>query len=391
MNATSAPPPWRRAINSAAGFTLVELLVVIAIIGTLVGLLLPAVQAAREAARSASCRNNLKQLGLALNTYHDAYGKFPPLGVYVPKVNGVSLYYGDVTWGANVLMLPFVEEQAFYDRVRAEDENPTYKNTALVSGWTRNPVNSPRSTERRVSAFKCPSDVSQVSNGSTGVVNQRNSYLFSLGDRYYAVGNNLWNVGSYPDRMRGVFGPLHQFRMKDITDGLSQTIAMAETTASVGGPDLSSAGFTAYGCWPLNDRSAGLRSPWSNPSGCWSRWTGEGFSSGEFLCSGVGNYPRTPGSMWYAGDAKYLCFNTVLAPNGPTCSSEASMISTARSYHRGVVYVVMCDGAVKTIDETIEAGSRGVEKQNVADGASPYGVWGALGSRASGEPIGGAL
>ncbi len=90
------------------GFTLVELLVVIAIIGVLVALLLPAIQAAREAARRTQCTNNLKQIGIALQNYHDTYGILPP-----SYVNNGS----EIMWGWGLLILPFMEEEALFDRI----------------------------------------------------------------------------------------------------------------------------------------------------------------------------------------------------------------------------------------------------------------------------------
>ena len=92
---------------SRRGFTLVELLVVIAIIGTLVGLLLPAVQAARESARATQCRNNMKQIGLALQNFHDARQSFP-YGAKIP------INMGQGNWNWRVDVLPFMEETALY-------------------------------------------------------------------------------------------------------------------------------------------------------------------------------------------------------------------------------------------------------------------------------------
>ena len=90
------------------GFTLIELLVVIAIIAILVALLLPAVQQAREAARRTQCKNNLKQIGIALHSYHDVYKTFPP--AYIPDEDGKPMH----SW--RVLILPFIEQQALYEQ-----------------------------------------------------------------------------------------------------------------------------------------------------------------------------------------------------------------------------------------------------------------------------------
>ena len=97
-----------RRIYNPRGFTLVELLVVIAIIGILVSLLLPAVQSAREAARRAECKNNLRQLGLALQMYHDVVRKFPP---------GSLITNDGYSWGASMMLLPYLEQTAAFESV----------------------------------------------------------------------------------------------------------------------------------------------------------------------------------------------------------------------------------------------------------------------------------
>ena len=95
----------------SGGFTLVELLVVIAIIGILIALLLPAVQAAREAARRSQCSNNLKQLGIAIQNYHDTYKTFPPAYINDSHggVNPGPIFRADPQWGWSAMVLPFRE------------------------------------------------------------------------------------------------------------------------------------------------------------------------------------------------------------------------------------------------------------------------------------------
>ena len=112
-NQTAAPPPPRPAARyrRLAGFTLIELLVVIAIISVLIALLLPAVQAAREAARRVSCFNNLKQIGLALHSYHDSWNTFPPGGWEIRSFRSPKAR--QLAWSA--LILPWVEQKALYD------------------------------------------------------------------------------------------------------------------------------------------------------------------------------------------------------------------------------------------------------------------------------------
>ena len=132
------------------GFTLIELLVVIAIIAILIALLLPAVQQAREAARRTQCRNNLKQIGLALHNYHDTFRLFPP-GVIRDGQNNSE------AWGWTVFILPFLEQANLYnqldpDTYRLRDLlaglNPTYPAPTANAAILQNPL----------SVFICPSD-----------------------------------------------------------------------------------------------------------------------------------------------------------------------------------------------------------------------------------------
>jgi len=116
-----------RERDNQSAFTLVELLVVIAIIGILIALLLPAVQAAREAARRMSCSNNLKQMGLALHTYHDATKGLPA---------SRSSFGGGEVWGGHLALLPYVEQTATYDALTGKIRGGTLAGTYDVVPWT---------------------------------------------------------------------------------------------------------------------------------------------------------------------------------------------------------------------------------------------------------------
>ena len=139
------------------GFTLIELLVVIAIIAILVALLLPAVQQAREAARRSSCKNNLKQLGLALHNYHDTHGVFPA-GYYAGDHPSVADGEGDgrdARYGWGSMILPFLEQAPLYDKMQVGDR--------LLSQNVNDPTVL-ADMQTPISAFRCPSDVAPGTN-----------------------------------------------------------------------------------------------------------------------------------------------------------------------------------------------------------------------------------
>ena len=129
-----------KRLNKRAGFTLVELLVVIAIIGILVALLLPAVSAAREAARKMSCSNNLKQIGLAMRTYHNTYNSLPPNGLYHwnRQSNNGQTWAGSSKGSVWVKLLPFLEQDPLYNSLNMVVSGRKSGNTGAPFGGSWN-------------------------------------------------------------------------------------------------------------------------------------------------------------------------------------------------------------------------------------------------------------
>jgi prepilin-type N-terminal cleavage/methylation domain-containing protein/prepilin-type processing-associated H-X9-DG protein len=362
------------------GFTLVELLVVIAIIGVLVALLLPAVQAAREAARRIQCGNNLKQFGLALHNYHDTYQAFPPRrgGTDGYGIVGASdRFDGNYDRkSAFIFLLAFLEQQPLADQVAAG--NVVNTNGRLIppggpAGWYNNANWTP--WRAQISVVLCPSDKPLLVPSQQA----KHSYAFSIGDSVGALsGDHRWNV---PNSLtRGMFAGSRQCkRFADITDGTSNTIAMSERvwanyagTPTGNGRDVRTAAAT------------NVPDVLTNPGACYAMATGNRFI-------GVPVKGRF-GDMWADGQAERVGFTTILPPNAPSCvadnaggaDSQGGVLNAA-SYHPGGVQALLADGSVRFISETIDTGR--TDLPPVVDGASRYGVWGALGSISGGEPI----
>jgi len=397
------------------GFTLVELLVVIAIIGVLVGLLLPAVQAAREAARRMSCSNNFKQIGLALHNYHSAYNQLPKHG------SGTGLAPGAGGWGDPtpieaaaherlsmlVGILPFIEQQALWEQI-SNPNTDFIANAPALGRWNEmGPVPQdefdyiPWMTE--VNSFRCPSDP-----GRGAPAQGRTNYGPCMGDSCHASlahGWSSWTLApiSSTDAPfvraadRGVFAFRRASRFRDILDGLSNTIAMGEITSELGDRDIRTAVSLGNG---EDNYSIGASMPQANPTHCasqispnrprfWSDGT-DGGTPPPFLVNG---YPVTRGMMWASYLPSVQQVMTILPPNRELCGPNLVVVPGVygpSSQHQGGCHVLMTDGAVKFITDSIEAGTSNapvISQPNNPGRQSPYGLWGALGTRAAKETI----
>ncbi len=201
-------------INYRSAFTLVELLVVIAIIGILVGLLLPAVQAAREAARRMQCSNNLKQLGLALHTYHDVHNALPWSTTWLGPD---GTYQTNRGWAWSSMLLPFIEQGAAYNQINFGDYIPT------------NPVNL-AVIAHAVPVAVCPSDT--VSSVRPHGLSSQPLYASAQGASSYVTNGGPFNTGDrktvYEQAAKGMFFYDSSWGFRNVSDGRSNTIAIGE-------------------------------------------------------------------------------------------------------------------------------------------------------------------
>ncbi|GAA4451252.1 DUF1559 domain-containing protein [Novipirellula rosea] len=399
------------------GFTLVELLVVIAIIGVLVGLLLPAVQAAREAARRMSCSNNVKQLGLGLHNYHSAYNQMPIHGVGTDDGNDNNQnwwteYNTHNHWRLSALvgMTPFVEQQALWEKISNPSSERTDKNNGAAIGTTTNPWPAMGPTPQDIQytpwatelpTLRCPSDP------GTGLpALGRTNYASCMGDSHWRAQHGDFDPDVGPTDSgwaqesraanRGMFVRHKSMKFRDVLDGLSNTIAMMEIATDLGDRDART-----FAKKHANGQSAqtAIR---DNPSICIEAgmidperpqfWLPGAPTEFESISKGRGY-------RWADSQNMHTMSFTILPPNSPVCiphDSNGPSLTTGSSRHQGGIHVLMGDGAVKFVTDSIEAGNQRnpvvhnggtVANKNVAGAQSPFGLWGALGTRASKETI----
>ncbi len=417
--------------ESRQGFTLVELLVVIAIIGVLVGLLLPAVQAAREAARRMSCSNNFKQLGLALHNYHSAFKQSPTQG------GGTGLGKNTTRWwrqgndanhmcvSALVGLTPFFEQQALWEQISNPDiktvrGTPPPGNTRVTNpqrwpamgpsprNFSRNPGYIPWSTE--IPTLRCPSDP-----GTGAPALGRTNYAVCMGDssnnhhqRFKTARlttGNTTNIIRHAASSRGFFMIRKEAKFRDILDGLSNTIAMGEIVTDLGDRDIrSAASWVPVGSFSVNNNPSFCANNGEIDSERPRNWCS---GSGTSACTvptriGMNNH-ESRGANWANFRAHCTQVFTILPPNSEVCVGawiDGPGTMPMSSHHQGGAHVLMGDGAVIFMTDSVEAGNRnaaGVRHIGNANATqigprspgskSPYGLWGALGTKAMKETI----
>jgi prepilin-type N-terminal cleavage/methylation domain-containing protein len=370
MGFHAAPPYAPKAIREsrlrrpalvAGAFTLVELLVVITIIGILVAMLLPAVQAAREAARRLQCQNNFKQVGVAVLNYESRWGIFPPSSHWFPKTaaNVESNNNPNLRESWVVMILPYMEQQALYDKFDLRKPTPNAANKIA------------RST--MLSVVLCPCDTynRQPFNGSTSsMTNQMgdgwgrcnvaaNGALgFMTVTAHGSASCALGAVGWGDVRYRGVMGANDSIRFAQMKDGSTCTVMLGEIRAGV-------TPFDSRGVWAM---AGGC------PNTLWAHgylgdcWGPNNVSS--LMCDDVMACTQIQAAVGGAG---------ALQGMGMSCSSDnwPNFQQTSRSMHANGLHVALCDGSVHWINDFIQ----------VSTSMSKPSVWDRLMLSADGVPI----
>ncbi|MDA0832722.1 MAG: DUF1559 domain-containing protein [Planctomycetota bacterium] len=315
MSLLSQAPVSTYRLKPRTGFTLIELLVVIAIIAILIALLLPAVQQAREAARRTQCKNNLKQLGLAMHNYHDAFTVFPPGGTYGPSAGA--------GWSVQARLLPFVDQANLQNLI----------NFSLSYNV------QPTVTQVAVQVLLCPSEVNNRPYPDGAITHYPVNYGVNYGDWF--VWNPATGAGS-----TGAFYPNSRTSIRDFTDGSSNTLAMAEVKA---------------GTFYLRDVGALVSPPIP--------------STPEALTALGGTLKDSGHKEWVDSRSNQTGFTTTFSPNtlcphndggvirdvdfinireGASATDATYAAMTARSWHEGIVNCLLMDGSVRSAGENID-------------------------------------
>ncbi len=297
------------------GFTLIELLVVIAIIAILIALLLPAVQQAREAARRSQCKNNMKQIGLALHNYHDVFTSFP-IGAGSKTI-----------WQWR--LLPYVDQAPAYNATNWNGQfyshvDPCYANNALFIDLVVPTYICPSSPfgnealEAHLTHHDC--GMAQDYVGITGATPDPGGRVKHCTERVMG-----WSAGYYCDN--GMLIAYRVTRMRDCTDGTSNTMIVAEQSGQANGKETSA---NALGGW------VGWVNGGFDPGDLPNVGGGAGGSSGSYT-TGLTTVKDAPNAHWFSGSPHQYSSNTPI-----------------NSFHVGGIHILLTDGSVRFISENID-------------------------------------
>ena len=395
----------------------------LAIIGLLVSLLLAAVQRSREAARRVSCQNNLKQIGLAIANYHGTYNQLPVSGGGTGMTPGTNSLHCH-SWFSNqsglsifVALLPQMEQQSLWEQISHADMTDSAGNSppsvVALAGQpfaAMGPAPSAghhayRGWSTEIATLRCASDpgmgLPAVGRTNFAACIGDNAMTSWIGPVDFLTGRGddlpptrLEKIRRYA---RGAFATRQVTRYVDITDGLSQTMLCGEIATDLGDRDYRTEG--SYGQREINQlvpgatlcRQSGQIDP-IRPG----RWV-------QGIAPPLGPEPDhwpaeilpsvRRGFLWASHANLFTTVTTLLGPNSELCLSNFNEWTegnfSVSSRHDGGAHVLMGDGAVRWVTNSIDTGEATLPVELIEAGeASPYGVWGAMGTRAGREVVG---
>jgi prepilin-type N-terminal cleavage/methylation domain-containing protein len=346
------------------GFTLIELLVVIAIIAVLVALLLPAVQQAREAARRSSCKNNLKQIGLALHNYHEMASTFPPGWVGVGDSDNSTIAIDTPTVGAYGWAVPIL----------GNFEAGSLGRKMNVKGPHSAAVNDSQ-VQSILTSFRCPSDVGdgQIATNPAGGAGANRTQGTSNYPGNFGVG--IPDNDGAPRKCQGIFGHNTRTRIRDIKDGTTNVIAVGERRLTRTSDALSLGGaFDANGDHVVDagGAAAGMPTYWSGVDdinanvyavGQVVATTSWGLVADNIPSSGdvnLGTFPvfrinKTAPAISNQ-DALSTPAGIMVAADRPLAGDFIDLNTVGfSSWHVGGAQFLLCDGSVKFISENVDS------------------------------------
>jgi len=313
------------------GFTIIELLVIITIIGILVALLLPAVQQARETARRMQCQNNLKQLDLALHNHESALRDFPSGVIRKKWAQQPTWSDGHWAWGVFANLLPYVEQDTLHNQLDLDRPLLGAPPFFPILPEHRDSVNKP------IGLYLCPSDLGTVLDDRYRPLN----YVACLGS---GVKTSTQEAGADTD-VDGMFYANSRTRPRDITDGMSNTVAFSETILGRGNPGPD--GFVVSTSPSRSEEVWAALFPWVTRT------------LSDSACDSASAFGVTRGNAWAPASHLSGFFNAYLPPNSrrPDCIVHYSFSPgwvAARSRHINGVNTAFADGSVRFVSDTVD-------------------------------------